>query len=263
MNKLTKFESKAEQWVEGTFGRLAGGQLQPMEVASALAHAMEDEQFTSETGEHYAPNVYWVYLSPPDYETLHEAQPSLPNDLARSLIDLAARAGLHMPDQPIVEIRSDERIPRKQVSVAAQYLSQNTEPIEQTVEIAAGELSAASRSLDSTTPVQSFLILEGRRHVQLVKPVVTVGRALDNDVVLDDPRVSRHHAQLRLRQGHFVLYDTGSSGGTLVNDRPVSEVVLVAGDVISLAGAQIIFGEDIPVPPQPPVKMDDTLPLDR
>ena len=261
LSKLAKFESKAEQWVEGTFGRLLGGRLQPMEVAGALARAMEDEQFTSEAGEHFAPNVYWVYLNPADYEALREAQPDLPNDLARSMVDLAARVELHMTDQPIVEIRSDERIPRKQISVAAQYLTENTEPISQTVEIAADELSTVRQSLDGTAHVHSFLILEGRRHVQLVKPVVTIGRALDNDIVLDDPRVSRHHAQLRLRQGHYVLYDTGSSGGTLVNSRPVSEVVLTAGDVISLAGAQIIFGEDTPTPPLPPVKIDDTLPL--
>jgi pSer/pThr/pTyr-binding forkhead associated (FHA) protein len=262
VGKLAKFESKAEQWIEGTFGRMFGGRLQPMEVAGALSRAMEDEQFTTDTGEHFAPNFYWVYLNPADYEALREAQPDLPVDLARSLIELATRANLRMPDQPIVEIRSDERIPRKQVSVAAQYVAQATAPIGQTAEIAIDQLQLIHQAMDAAN-VQSFLILEGRRHVSLGKPVVTIGRALDNDVVIDDPRVSRHHAQLRLRQGRYVLYDTGSSGGTLVNDRPVSEVVLNAGDVISLAGAQIIFGEDTPTPPQPPVKMDDTLPLGK
>ena len=259
MSKLAKFESKAEQWIEGTFGRMFGGRVQPMEVASALARAMEDEQFTTESGEHFAPNLYWVYLNPADFEALREAQPELPVDLARSLIELATRGNLRMPDQPIVEIRSDERIPRKQVSVAAQYVAQTTAPIGQTAEIAIDQLNMVRQALDASS-VQSFLILEGRRHVPLAKPVVTIGRALDNDVVIDDQRVSRHHAQLRLRQGCYVLYDTGSSGGTLVNNQPVSEVVLNAGDVISLAGAQIIFGEDTPTPPQPPVQKDDTLP---
>jgi pSer/pThr/pTyr-binding forkhead associated (FHA) protein len=146
------------------------------------------------------------------------------------------------------------------VSVAAQYVAQTTTPIGQTAEIAIDQFNAARQALDASQ-VQSFLILEGRRHVQLTKPVVTIGRALDNDVVIDDPRVSRHHAQLRIRQSRYVLYDTGSSGGTFVNNQPISEVTLAAGDVISLAGAQIIFGEDSPTPPQPPVKMDDTLPL--
>jgi pSer/pThr/pTyr-binding forkhead associated (FHA) protein len=262
VGKLSKFESKAEQWIEGTFGRMFGGRVQPMEVAGALARAMEDEQFTSETGEHFAPNLYWVYLNPADFDALRDDQPDLPLDLARSLIELAVRANLRMPDQPIVEIRSDDRIPRKKVSVAAQYVAQTTAPLGQTAEIAIDQLNTLRQTLDASN-MQSFLILEGRRHVTLTSSVVTVGRALDNDVVIDDPRVSRHHAQLRLRQGRYVLYDTGSSGGTLVNNQPVSEVVLNAGDVISLAGAQIIFGEDMPTPTQPPVKTDDTLPLGK
>ncbi len=261
LGKLAKFESKAEQWIEGTFGRMFGGYLHPMEVASALARAMEDEQFVSDAGEHFAPNIYWVYLNPADYTALREAQPNLPTDLARSLIDLATRSNLRLPEQPVVEIRADERIPRKQISVAAQYSAQATEPIGQTAEIAVEQI--VQQANDPASRVHSFLILEGRRHVALVKPVITLGRALDNDVVVDDPRVSRHHAQLRVRQGRYVLYDTGSSGGTFANNQPVSEVMLSAGDVISLAGVQIIFGEDTPTPPQPPIKVDDTLPLEH
>ena len=262
VGKLAKFESKAEQWIEGTFGRIFGGRIQPLEVASALARVMEDEHFTANNGERFAPNVYWVYLNPADYDALRETRPNLPDDLARSLIDLASRAGLRMTEQPAVEIHADERIPRRQVSVAGQYVAQNTAPISQTAEIAVSQINALRQASDASR-IHSFLILDGRRHVPLVKPVVTLGRALDNDVVLDDPRVSRHHAQLRVRQGRYVLYDTGSSGGTFVNQLPISEVVLSAGDVISLAGAQIIFGEDTPTPPPPEIKTDDTLPFSK
>jgi pSer/pThr/pTyr-binding forkhead associated (FHA) protein len=263
LNRIAKFEALAEQWVEGTFGRLLGGRLQPMQLAAALARAMEDHQFEAETGEQFAPNVYWLYLNPHDYEALRESTPALPEDLARSLMALAEREGLRLSEQPIVEIRSEESIPRRQVAVTAQYVAQDTAPISPTAEIAPEAAAAIRHSLATPSNVHSYLILEGRRHVPLVKPVVTLGRALDNDIVLDDARVSRHHAQLRLRQGRYVLYDTGSSGGTTVNDRSVSEVTLTAGDVIALAGAQIIFGEDTPTPPEPPVTQQDTLPLEK
>jgi pSer/pThr/pTyr-binding forkhead associated (FHA) protein len=93
-----------------------------------------------------------------------------------------------------------------------------------------------------------FLILEGKRHINLAEPAVSIGRALDNDVIIEDPRVSRHHAQLRQRYGHYVLYDLDSAGGTRINGYPIEECVLHSGDVISLAGVEIIYGEDPPTP---------------
>ena len=93
-----------------------------------------------------------------------------------------------------------------------------------------------------------FLVLEGQRHVNLNQPTISIGRALDNDVIIDEPRVSRHHAQLRHRYGHYVLYDLDSSGGTRINDYPVEECVLHSGDVISFAGVEVVYGEDPPTP---------------
>ena len=73
----------------------------------------------------------------------------------------------------------------------------------------------------------------------LGEPVVRMGRGLSNDVILDDRRVSRRHAQLRWRGGTYHLSDMGSSGGTTLDGRSVrqgQEVPLAAGDTISLAG---------------------------
>ncbi|MGH2593017.1 MAG: FhaA domain-containing protein [Anaerolineae bacterium] len=255
MNQLARFESLIEQLVEGTFGRLFSGTLQPMEVAHALARALEDYQVTDEQGRRFAPNVFWVYLHPADYDALRLAQPSLPEDLARSVDELAERADLLMPERPVVEIVAADQIPRARVSVAAQYVAQETTPIGPTQEIAADEIRQA---ISNVQRIQSFLILDGKRHIPLNRPVMTLGRALDNDLVIDDTRVSRRHAQLRLRGGRYVLYDTGSSGGTAVNGEPMTEKMLQAGDVISLAGYAIVFGEDTPTSPEPLIALEDT-----
>jgi pSer/pThr/pTyr-binding forkhead associated (FHA) protein len=71
--------------------------------------------------------------------------------------------------------------------------------------------------------------------------VITIGRSLENDIILDDARVSRHHAQLRRRYGQYVLYDLDSTGGTTVNGRPIREAALQPGDVLSLAGVKVRF----------------------
>src|SRR6478752_4797952 len=65
---------------------------------------------------------------------------------------------------------------------------------------------------------------------------LTVGRATDNDLVLRDERVSRHHARIGGRRGTLVFTDLGSTNGSEVNGTRVNEVVLGAGDRIRLGG---------------------------
>ena len=65
---------------------------------------------------------------------------------------------------------------------------------------------------------------------------------------IDDPRVSRNHAQLRAIKGRYVVFDLNSTGGTFINGRRASQGVLYPGDVISLAGVMLIFGQDNPPP---------------
>jgi len=254
MNPLSQFELLAERLVEGAFGRWFAGRLHPLEVALQLARAMEDAAVLNLCGERLAPNIYWVYLNPEDYEALRQAQPTLPDDLTRSVTELAAQAGLGLAQPPVVEIHSAESIPRHQVSVAARYIPFSDVESGRTAEMT--QTSTAVRQAMEQAVSAPFLILEGRRTVPLTRPIVTIGRSLDNDIVVNDSRVSRHHAQLRRRAGRYVIYDLGSSGGTFVNRDRISECLLQAGDVISLAGVQIIYGEDSPTPPSPPDRQD-------
>ena len=101
---------------------------------------------------------------------------------------------------------------------------------------------------DGSLPDNAFLIIDGTKVVPLTQSVISVGRSLDNVVVIDDPRVSRHHMQLRLINGHFVLFDLNSSGGTYLNGQRTNQAVMYAGDLISLAGVKLIFVHDVSLP---------------
>ena len=66
-----------------------------------------------------------------------------------------------------------------------------------------------------------------------------IGRSEDNDVVVLDPQVSRHHARIRLAGDVCSLEDLGSANGTRVNGEPVAgSVPLAPGDVIRVAGGE-------------------------
>jgi pSer/pThr/pTyr-binding forkhead associated (FHA) protein len=72
------------------------------------------------------------------------------------------------------------------------------------------------------------------------------GRKLDNHIVIQDPRVSRNHAQIRVVDDQFVLLDLNSTGGTTVNGNKINRSVLYSGDAISLAGVNLKFVQDTP-----------------
>ncbi len=259
MNRIARFEALAERLVEGTFARLFSGRLSPLEVATHLARAMEDYQALSPEGTPQAPTHYWVYLHQDACNALAIEQPALEAQLGHHVAELAGQAGLALEVKPVVRVLPDEGMSPHEVRVEARWMPKETAAeVEKTREMEAGEAEAEAEAEELVAPLSCpFLILEGRRHVNLLRPVVSVGRALENDVIVEDPRVSRHHAQLRRRYGRYVLYDLGSSGGTQINGYPIEECVLHSGDVISFAGIQVIYGED-PSTPIPLPGSEDT-----
>jgi hypothetical protein len=103
-------------------------------------------------------------------------------------------------------------------------------------------------SLGDSIPVDAFIIVNGLDTIMLTQPVYNIGRRLENDLVIEDPRISREHAQIRLVKGQFVIFDLDSSGGTFVNSIRVTQQPLFPGDVISLAGIPLVYGVDNPAP---------------
>jgi pSer/pThr/pTyr-binding forkhead associated (FHA) protein len=95
-------------------------------------------------------------------------------------------------------------------------------------------------------PTNPQLIISGHKTYPLREPVITVGRSQDNHIILDDPHISRHHAQIRLRFGQYTLFDADSQSGTYVNDVPVREHRLQSGDVIRLGATSLVYMEDSP-----------------
>ena len=61
-----------------------------------------------------------------------------------------------------------------------------------------------------------------------------IGRSPDNDIVVLDSDVSRHHAELRGTAGAYRIVDLGSRNGTFVNGQRVTDVALSEGDVVRI-----------------------------
>src|SRR5262249_60436922 len=81
------------------------------------------------------------------------------------------------------------------------------------------------------------LIISGITH-ELMDEAITVGRGPDNTIVVNDPSISTHHAQLLLEGDTYRLKDLDSTNGTRVNGKPVTETVLRLEDRIRFGAAE-------------------------
>jgi hypothetical protein len=233
---LNRFEQLAQRLVEGSLGRLLGGRLELVDVGNQLAMALEDGQ-----REGQAPDLYYVRLHPADYLVLWQEHPELGEKLADFLVTTAVQTGLSLPTRPLVDISEDEGLALGAVAAKALH----SEPVGQQGETQIRAAPVEDNSVLALQTVDAFLIIQGRRHVPLDRPVINLGRRVDNDIVIDSPAVSRQHAQLRWRYGRFVLYDLGSRAGTTVNGVPITEAALQPGDLISLSDVTLIYGEGL------------------
>lgn len=256
VNPLAGFEDRIQGLVEGGLARLLAGRLHPREVAVQLARAMEDYAIHDGNGTGIAPDTFLVRLNPTDHRAILDASPNLTTVLAVEMVDLARRSQLVMKAPPTIKLLADAAIDMHHVAVAASHMAhehESTEAMNTAVVWGVKEIAIPA----------AMLILQPDRVIPLNRPVVNIGRNRDNQIILDQPNVSRHHAQIRLRAGRYILFDLGSQMGTLVNGRSVREAILQPGDVIALAGTNLIYVEDgVPTPEAVDSDASDTTPLE-
>ncbi len=250
MDALARFEDKLEEAMETSFTRLMRSQLQPVEIAKRLARAMDSER-TIGLGEVLAPNRYEVRLSPGDYAAVAPFRQALKVRLAEYLAQHARERSLVLLSPPAVTLMADAAVPNKRPRVTAELVDVPAPPPQPPADLAAGFTAKVPvRRPKATTPatatatpprIATLISLSDGRAYPLDRPVIALGRSLDGDIILDDPRISRRHAQIVQEGNAYVLRDLKSANGVWVNGAPVSEQILKNKDVISLGGVELIF----------------------
>jgi pSer/pThr/pTyr-binding forkhead associated (FHA) protein len=91
------------------------------------------------------------------------------------------------------------------------------------------------------------------KEIPITKEALTVGRKEDNDIVIDNPAVSGHHAKITLTGDTFFVEDLNSTNGVFVNEKKVLKSGLKNNDVIGIVKHALVFiddrtGETVPAP---------------
>lgn len=242
--RLDQLEARIQKLVEDQLAGILPGLRLEDRVIQRLATAVKENIVQQKEDRAIAPNEFTLIVAT-DTSPMWKEQSTI--DALKNIITTAGRdVGLKFVTQPTINITTDDTFSADEIKVIA---SHKLEPVGDTQGMQTSMGNEENEEADNI-PENAFLIVEGVKVHPLTESVVNIGRRLENQLVIDDPRVSRNHAQLRAIKGRFVLFDLNSTGGTFVNGQRTSQTVLYPGDVISLAGVALIFGQDNP-PPRP------------
>ncbi|HEY2320542.1 MAG TPA: DUF3662 and FHA domain-containing protein [Solirubrobacteraceae bacterium] len=253
MSVLRSIESKIAGLVEGTFSRAFRSEVRPVEIARKLAREMEEHR-TYSLSRTYVPNEYRVYLSPRDRDRFAEYEDALASELTGYLLEHARRERLVLMSRPMVEFETDDRLGLGEFGIQARVVNpeaeaEEDEPVGQDPE-ASGRTMIYSTAGRVSEPLeerararqQTALLLMGGKRLVVGSGGATLGRSRQCDVTVDDPNVSRTHAEVRPRGGSWVLSDLGSTNGSRLNGRRVEGAeVLKPGDEIELGTTVVRF----------------------
>jgi hypothetical protein len=255
MSMLRNLEAKLGGLVEGAFGRAFRTSVQPVELAHKLAKEMEDNQMAS-VSRVYVPNQYRVFLSPQDREQFASYEPALRKELSDYLLEHARQEQFALSTRPQVEFQTDERLDLGEFGIQAQLVATPEEereaeragqPPPPTSDFGHTMVYSPSRDARRLEPAadrrQALLVGGGRRNVLSGNRVV-LGRSREADIVLQDPNVSRRHAELRRDEEGWQIVDLGSTNGIKVNGRRVDHHPLSPGDQITIGVTDLTFELD-------------------
>jgi hypothetical protein len=247
MGILSRVEAFLERFLEAPAGRL-GASIQPVSLAKRIERAMDTNKTYGDVGV-IVPNQYDLHLHPTDFAAFESYRGSLEDDLAHGVIARARHEHYTLVARPRVTILADEATRRGEIRVAANVVDerggrvQEPSPMPASSDTMVYARPGAESAPESARRAYLLVSTRGSRAVQfdLGGPLIGIGRASDNDVIVDDPMVSRHHCQLKLQHGAYGFADLGSRNGSFVNGHQVDEIALGPGDRIRIGSTEIEF----------------------
>jgi hypothetical protein len=273
MPPFAAIERFFERLFERPSARLFRARLQPLQLQRRIERAMESERLAT-ADRTLVPNRFVVHLNPGDLEAFGDMTESLASELADGALVFARTRHYTLVDRPRVALLADPAVERADIRVVARF----ADPIAGHDRPAVGPSTGTTQGRPSnrhggprgeeshprtpdggnvavhadtmvftvprpSAPAARLRVIDrdGVEHVHTFDGSgLTIGRSGDNDLVLADSRVSRHHARISGRRGTLVYADLGSTNGSRVNGVDVGELVLGAGDRIELGDTVII-----------------------
>jgi hypothetical protein len=224
---LQRFERRIEDMVNRPFARAFKAEVQPVEIASALQRECDDRAAIVSRGRTIVPNEFMVVLGEHDHERLSTYSEALGSELA-SMVSEHAQEQHYVFLGPVgVTFERDDELETGRFRVRSKAV--------------AGAVAAdPSRGTNAGRTGNPWLEV-GSTTYALTGPTTRIGRGTDTDLRIDDPGISRNHAEIRQQGGDVTIVDVGSTNGIVINGRRVQQARLEDGSAVVLGTTTMIF----------------------
>ncbi len=226
MGMLQRFEDRLEQMVSGAFAKAFRSAVQPVEIAAALQREVDNSAQILSRNRRLVPNQFHVELSPQDHERLAPYSSTLAQELTEMLREHAHEQSYVFTGPVTIAFDEHEDLSTGRFRVRSAALAKVT--------------PSSDRSVTDTAVRRARVILEvnGMKH-PLDPPGIVIGRGTDADLRINDPGVSRRHAEIRVQAGDssgadVSVVDLGSTNGMLVNGSRVQQASLDDGGTVKI-----------------------------
>jgi len=226
---LQRFEQKLEQLVSGAFARTFRSAVQPVEISAALAREADNSAQILSRDRRIVPNDFHVELSPADLERLQGLGEALDHELVAMLKEHAAGQSYVFTGPVTISLEQADDLTTGRFRVRSK---------------AVARVSQAGPDPTETQVRRATAILDinGER-LPIAAPGIVVGRGNDADLRVNDPGVSRRHAEFRVTEDadgpRVSVHDLGSTNGVLVNGRRVEDATLADGAEIRIGNTTL------------------------
>lgn len=234
MGLLDNFERRLDDIVNGPFQRAFKDVVEPVEIASRITKEMDRRAAIMSRGRTVVPNVFTVDLSPHDYERLTELIDAIRFELMTVVRQHATDQRYTFTGNVAVDLAEDPTLDTGVFKVHSATKPDTSPPPPPPPGAAAASGGAAESYAGHPR-----LIVAGKTY-QLTKSQTRLGRGTGVDIPVDDPGVSRTHAEIVLGIPPTVR-DLGSTNGTAVDGRKVAESPLHDGAQITIGGTTMTF----------------------
>lgn len=236
MGILDSLEQRLDKLVNGSFSKAFKSDVQPTELGAVIQQEIDSKAKEVE-GVLTAPNLFIIDLGANDFERLSAYLTPLAGELETLARDYSGQQRYALRSRVSVTFQRDEALDTGLFRVTSGI---GEAPVQQQPAVAATDgPNPGSVVMIGEQSSPKLTSVNGKVY-QLTQAISKIGRSEQAEIQIEDAGVSRLHCAIILGS-QVIIKDLGSTNGTVVDGKTITEAVLNEGSIINIGSSTLTY----------------------